>query len=119
VEAAAFKTHQRASFNAERERWVAAGLMTVAEPEAVVEESTGASVAEGCEGVSSPVTASIFQIAVEKGQRVTEGQKLIVLDAMKTEIVIAAPTAGVVHEIRCAPGKLVHAGQALVVLRIG
>jgi urea carboxylase len=114
TEAAAFKTHQRASFNAERERWVAAGLMTVAEPEALVEESTGASVAEGCEGVSSPVTASIFQIAVEKGQRVTEGQKLIVLDAMKTEIVVASHTNGVVEEIHCVQGALVQGGQLLV-----
>jgi len=42
---------------------------------------------------------------------------LVVLDAMKTEIVIASSAAGVVEQIRCAPGKLVHAGQTLVVLR--
>jgi urea carboxylase len=117
VEAAAFKKHQRASFNAERERWVQAGLMTVAEPEAVVEEASGAQVAEGCEGVSSPVTASIFQIAVEKGQRVADGQKLIVLDAMKTEIVVASHADGVVEELHCGQGALVQGGQLLVSVR--
>jgi urea carboxylase len=117
VEAAAFKKHQRASFNAERERWVQAGLMTVAEPEAVVEEDSGAQVAEGCEGVSSPVTASIFQIAVEKGQRVADGQKLIVLDAMKTEIVVASHIDGIVEELHCGQGALVQGGQLMVSVR--
>ena len=74
--------------------------------------------AEGSEVVSSPMTASVFQIAVEAGQHVHAGEKLVVLDAMKTEIVIVAPSAGVVEEIRCVPGKLVHAGQALVVIRV-
>jgi urea carboxylase len=118
-EAAAFKKHQRASFNAERERWVQAGLMTVAEPEAIPEEDAGAQVAEGCEGVSSPVTASIFQIAVEKGQRVTDGQKLIVLDAMKTEIVVASHVDGVVEELHCGQGALVQGGQLMVSVRPG
>ncbi len=117
VEAASFKKHQRASFHAERERWVQAGLMTVAEPEAAPDEDSGAQVAEGCEGVSSPVTASIFQIAVEKGQRVTDGQKLIVLDAMKTEIVVASHAAGVVEELHCGQGALVQGGQLLVSVR--
>ena len=117
VEAAEFKKHQKASFDVERERWRAAGLLTVAEPEQVAEDSTAALVADGCEGVSSPVTASIFQIAVEVGQSVTEGQKLIVLDAMKTEIVVASHTDGVVEEIHCAQGALVTGGQLLVSVR--
>jgi urea carboxylase len=117
VEAAAFKKHQKASFNAERERWVAAGLMTVAEPEAAPEETTAAVVAEGCEGVSSPVTASIFQIVVKPGDAVTDGQKLIVLDAMKTEIVVASHIDGIVEEIYCAQGALVQGGQLLLSIR--
>jgi len=63
------------------------------------------------------MTASVFQVAVDPGQRVGAGAKLIVLDAMKTEIVLSSPVAGVVEEVRCSPGKLVYAGQALVVLR--
>ncbi|MBB5057001.1 urea carboxylase [Granulicella aggregans] len=117
VEAAAFKKHQKASFNAERERWVAAGLMTVAEPEAALEATTAAVVAEGCEGVSSPVTASIFQIVVKPGDAVGDGQKLIVLDAMKTEIVVASHVDGIVEEIYCAQGALVQGGQLLLSVR--
>ncbi len=116
-EAAAFKQHQKASFDAERERWRAAGLLTVAEPPAPVEETAGASVVEGCEGVSSPLTASIFQIAVEPGQQVAEGEKLIVLDAMKTEIVIPSHVTGTVEAVHCELGVVVNAGQLLVSIR--
>ena len=117
-EARAFRSRQQEAFREERERWRVNGLLEVSTPEEMPElDQADGQVAEGCELVTSPMTASVFQVAVEVGQRVAAGAKLVVLDAMKTEIVIAAPTAGVVHEIRCASGKLVHAGQALVVLR--
>jgi urea carboxylase len=118
-EASAFQSTQRDAFREERERWRLNGLLDVSlPPEAPDLEEVSGSIGEGCEAVNSPMTASVFQVAVEAGQRVTAGAKLIVLDAMKTEIVISSSTAGVVEEIRCAPGKLVHAGQVLVVLRI-
>jgi len=118
-EARAFREKQQKAFREERERWRIDGLLEVSAPEEMPELDQGdAQVGEDCEVVASPMTASIFQVAVEVGQSVTAGMKLVVLDAMKTEIVIAAPTPGIVQEIRCAPGKLVHAGQALVVLRI-
>jgi urea carboxylase len=118
-DAEAFRTKQQTAFREERERWKAAGLLEVIAPQENDEpDEHDGQVAEGCEVVSSPMTASVFQIAVESGQHVHAGEKLVVLDAMKTEIVIAAPSAGVVEEIRCVPGKLVHAGQALVVIRV-
>ena len=117
VEAADFKKHQKASFDAERERWREAGLLTVVEPPEVVEESSAAIAVEGCEAVSSPLTASIFQIAVKTGQHVAEDEKLIVLDAMKTEIVIPSHIAGAVEEIHCDLGAVVNAGQLLVSIR--
>ena len=118
VEAAAFKKHQKASFDAERERWREAGLLTVVEPRRSHRRDRSTTVAEGCEGVSSPLTASIFQIAVEEvGQSVAEDEKLIVLDAMKTEIVIPSHIAGIVEEIHCDLGAVVNAGQLLVSIR--
>jgi urea carboxylase len=117
VEAAAFKRHQKKSFDAERDRWRAAGLLAVIEPPDVPDETESATVPDGCEGVSSPVSASIFQIAVEKGKAVAEGEKLIVLDAMKTEIVVASHVAGVVQDIHCDRGALVNGGQLLVSIR--
>jgi len=117
VEAAEFKRHQKESFDAERERWRAAGLLTVVEPPDMPDENVNATVPDGCEGVSSPVSASIFQIAVKKGQSVAEGEKLIVLDAMKTEIVVASHVAGEVEDIYCDLGALVNGGQLVVAIR--
>jgi len=116
--AQAFRNRQQDAFRAERDRWEANGLLEVpSAPEMPDLDDGEAKIADGCVAVSAPMTASVFQIAVEVGQTVMAGAKLIVLDAMKTEIMIAAPTAGVIEEILCAPGKLVMAGQSLVVLR--
>jgi urea carboxylase len=117
-EANVFRSRQQAAFREERERWRVNGLLEVASPLETTESSQeSASVPPGCKSINSPMTASVFQISVEAGQRVSAGAKLLVLDAMKTEIIIAAPSAGVVEEVRCTPGKLVHAGQTLIVLR--
>ena len=117
-EADAFRGRQREAFREERERWRVNGLLEVSAPPEMPEPRLDDDeVGEGCQAVRSPMTASVFQIAVEPGQRVAAGARLVVLDAMKTEIVISAPTTGVVEKIRCTQGKLVYAGQALVVLR--
>ena len=116
-EAEAFRLHQKAAFDAERERWKAAGQMTILEPTEADTDSPVAAVAEDCEGVSSSVTASVFQIPVAVGDKVSEGQKVVVLDAMKMEIAITAHTAGTVAEIHCKLGSLVTSGQLLVSIR--
>jgi urea carboxylase len=116
-EAAAFKKHQKASFDAERERWREAGLLTVVEPPEATDESADVTISEGCEGVSSPLTASIFQIPVQVGQVVAEGEKLVVLDAMKTEISVSSHVAGTVDAIHRELGSIVNAGQLLVSIR--
>jgi urea carboxylase len=117
-EADAFRNMQQQAFREERERWAANGLLEVSAPPEMPDlDAADGVVGAGCVAVTSPMTASVFQIAVERGERVAAGARLVVLDAMKTEIVIASASAGVVEEIRCVPGKLVHAGQTLVVLR--
>jgi urea carboxylase len=74
-------------------------------------------VPDGCRPIRSPITASVWTVAVEAGQRVELGEKLLVLEAMKTEIVVAAPSAGVIEKLNCGPGSLVYAGQQLIALR--
>ena len=117
-EADAFRSAQREAFRDERERWRINGLLEVNVPAEESEPDVSSiDIPDGMKAVNSPMTASVFQIAVEPGQHVAAGAKLIVLDAMKTEMVISSPSAGVVEEILCAPGKLVYAGQMLVVMR--
>ena len=112
-----FKNRQQAAFEAERERWAAAGqaeYMDSPEPPAL--ESDGET-PEGCSPVRSPIAASVWNISVATGQRVEAGQKLMILEAMKTEIAVAAPNSGIVEKLNCAVGALVGAGQTLLLLR--
>jgi urea carboxylase len=115
---AAFKQRQTQAFHEERERWRINGQLETAQalPEMPEEDAAGQAVPEGCEAVHAPMTASVFQVTAEPGQRVHAGQKLLVLDAMKTEMVIAAPAGGVVRELLCKAGQMVSAGQQLAIL---
>jgi len=109
-----YKQRQQQAFDEERERWGAEQFAETADSAApMVEEA----VPEGCRGLSSPVTASVWSIAVEPGQRVAAGHRLIVLEAMKMEIAVTAPVAGVVEKLHCTLGALVSAGQRLITIR--
>ncbi len=113
-EAQACKQRQQRAFLEERERWGAEKFVETADAGGPVIEDA---LPEGCRAVSSPVTASVWNIGVELGQRVDAGQRLIVLEAMKMEIAVTAPVTGVVEKIYCATGVLVSAGQRLVAIR--
>ncbi|MFA5909236.1 MAG: urea carboxylase [Vicinamibacterales bacterium] len=117
-EAKAFKRHQHAAFVAERERWAAAGQAEFMEPPDVPPPASHVALPEGCIAVRSPMTANVWQVAVEPGQRVEAGQKLLVLEAMKMEVPIVAATDGLVDGIHCAKSGMVTAGQHLVTLQV-
>jgi urea carboxylase len=118
TDAAEFKARQQRAFEAERERWGVAGQVQFAEPpEALRASPDDLETPEGCKPVRSPVGASVWTIGVETGQRVEAGQKLLVLEAMKTEIAVVAPSAGTVERLHCAAGSLVSSGQVLLAFR--
>ena len=118
-ESATFKRHQHEAFVAERDRWAQAGKAEYIEQAEVdnVSSEGELEIPEGCHPVRAPVTASVWNIAVQPGQQVQAGEKLMVLEAMKMEIVIAAPSAGRVERLNCATGGIVNAGQSLITLR--
>jgi len=118
ADTATFKACQQRAFEAERERWGAAGLVDVVEPpDRLRVAPSDLQTPEGCRPVRSPIGASVWTIGVEAGQRVEAGQKLLVLEAMKTEIAVVAPSAGTVERLHCATGSLVSSGQILLAFR--
>jgi urea carboxylase len=118
AESARFKKTQQAAFVAERERWARAGADQFRETADLAgAETQEDAVPEGCRMVYSPVTASVWNIAVAPGQKVAAGDRLLVLEAMKMEIAVAAPFSGIIEKLNCAPGALVSAGQQLVTVR--
>ena len=64
--------------------------------------------------VRSPSPAVLLSVSVKPGERVARGDVLLVLEAMKMEMVVQAPGDGVVKELLAAAGAQVAAGQALV-----
>lgn len=64
----------------------------------------------------SPMPATVSAVKVAVGDRVTKGDVLVTLEAMKMELPIRAPRDGVVRRIACAVGALVQPGVALIVL---
>ena len=47
---------------------------------------------------------------------VSEGDTLIIVESMKMEIAVCAPSDGLVREVRCGEGRAVQLGQALVIM---
>lgn len=75
----------------------------------------GAALAAG-EVVKSPMPGNILKINVAQGQKVNEGDVIIVLEAMKMENEIVATKSGTVAQIVTAKGAVVETGAPLVVI---
>ena len=66
--------------------------------------------------LTAPMPGKVVSFAVKAGDRVKRGQPLAVLDAMKMEHTIAAPSDGTVAELLYAPGDQVGEGAAMLTL---
>jgi 3-methylcrotonyl-CoA carboxylase alpha subunit len=66
--------------------------------------------------LSAPMPGTVVAITVQAGQRVSQGDVLIVLEAMKMELPIKAPRDGSIRTIACRPGELVQPGVPLLEL---
>jgi len=66
------------------------------------------------DGVTAPMQATVVKVAVEEGQRVAEGDLVVVLEAMKMEQSIYAPHDGEVSGIDAPVGQTVPSGHLLL-----
>lgn len=105
-----FQARQKRSFDAEIERWKEDGID---EPVEHMQESNLGDESAG-QKVCADLNGSIWKVLVEPGQTVQVGDKLVVVEAMKMEIVVVAAVAGTVSSIRCVPGKPVVPGDVLL-----
>ncbi|MFT5222126.1 MAG: acetyl/propionyl-CoA carboxylase alpha subunit [Glaciecola sp.] len=63
---------------------------------------------------AAPMPGAVVKVAVTEGQHVETGATLVVVEAMKMEHPVTAPSAGTVTAVLVAAGDAVSAGQALV-----
>ena len=69
--------------------------------------------------LTAPMPGKVVSFAVQAGDKVSKGQPLAVMEAMKMEHTIAAPQDGVVAELLYAPGDQVAEGAELLKLSAG
>ncbi len=66
--------------------------------------------------VKAMLPGTIIKILVSPGDEVRAGDTLLILEAMKMENEIVAPSSGKVKEVRVSEGQRVETGDVLVVL---
>ncbi|MCW5650109.1 MAG: acetyl/propionyl/methylcrotonyl-CoA carboxylase subunit alpha [Ramlibacter sp.] len=67
--------------------------------------------------LSAPMPGKVVSFAVKAGDKVSKGQALAVMEAMKMEHTIAAPADGIVAELLYSPGDQVAEGAELLRLQ--
>jgi acetyl-CoA carboxylase biotin carboxyl carrier protein len=66
--------------------------------------------------VQAHITGTVWKIEVKVGDSVEEGQTVVILESMKMEMPVEAPSAGKVTSIAIKEGQAVEEGATLVVL---
>ncbi|GGM79060.1 acetyl/propionyl-CoA carboxylase subuit alpha [Thermopolyspora flexuosa] len=66
--------------------------------------------------VRSPMPGTVLLVKVAEGERVTRGQPLVIVEAMKMEHVVTAPIDGVVTELPARAGRPVELDALLAVV---
>jgi biotin carboxyl carrier protein len=63
--------------------------------------------------VVAPMHGTVLKVLVSRGDRVQAGDPVAVLEAMKMETGVAAPTAGLVEALHVKEGDVVESGEIL------
>ena len=85
---------------------VSAAPVTAAAPVAVA----------GGEPVQAALAGNVFKVLVGPGQQVSEGDTILVLEAMKMETEVSAPHSGVIGEVSVSEGDSVQVGDVLLTI---
>ena len=115
---AAFRFVQRDAFAAERERWRIAGLDVTESTTSAMAADEEITIPDGHEAVVSPVTGSLWKLQVAIGDRVEEGQTLLIVEAMKMEIHVPSTSSGTVAALHVKEGQAITPGQTLISVQL-
>lgn len=66
--------------------------------------------------VIAEMAGVIAEILIKKGDTVSAGQEIAILESMKMQIPIASPQAGTVAEVKVQAGDFVNEGDEIAVL---
>lgn len=66
--------------------------------------------------IESQVTGTVWKLERQPGDRLAEGDTILIVESMKMEIPITAPADGVLQQLLAAEGEAVQEGQVLALL---
>ena len=95
---------------------VAAAPVAAAAPAAAPAAPAAAGALAAGEVVSAPMPGNILKVNATQGQKVNEGDVIMILEAMKMENEIVATKSGTIAQIVVAKGSTVDTGAPLAVI---
>lgn len=66
--------------------------------------------------VTSPMGGKVIDVKVNVGDTISEGDEVVILEAMKMELPVVADVSGTVKELKCKKGDAVEADAVLLVV---
>jgi glutaconyl-CoA/methylmalonyl-CoA decarboxylase subunit gamma len=70
----------------------------------------------GSGDVLSPLAGKVVSLDAKVGDKVSQGQKVLTLEAMKMNTFVIAPREGTLTEIKVSPGQAVAEGELLAII---
>ncbi len=68
------------------------------------------------EEVLAEMVANVWKVVVARGEPVSEGDTICILESMKMEIPVEATAAGIVSEMNVTEGSVVQEGDVIAVI---
>lgn len=88
--------------------------VSAAAPRAAPAAAGQEKVADESKVCRSPIAGVVVRVSAQVGQQIQANDVLMVLEAMKMETVITAPTGGKIAKVNSSAGDAVQTGQVLV-----
>ena len=66
--------------------------------------------------IRAEITANVWQVSVDEGQLIAEGDEVVILESMKMEIPVVTEVPGVVRELHVAPNDVVQEGDVIALI---
>jgi acetyl-CoA carboxylase biotin carboxyl carrier protein len=66
--------------------------------------------------IRAEIAANVWQVVVDEGQMVAEGDEIVILESMKMEIPVVTDVPGVVRELHVAPEDVVQEGALIALI---
>jgi acetyl-CoA carboxylase biotin carboxyl carrier protein len=66
--------------------------------------------------IRAEMAANVWQVVVDEGQMVAEGDEIVILESMKMEIPVVTEVPGVVRELHVEPEGVVQEGDLIALI---